>query len=94
MQKIEVIKTDTNEIEALLKEHYGIKYEIVAGEECDSRTYLLYTIHAEPLPEYDLRKLEEIKSGKHRNFATRILMQQLCIDGHIEAGEYLIDAGW
>jgi hypothetical protein len=91
MKKITVIETDSNEIEGLLHKYYGITYEIVAAEELSNRSTLNFDVEPKLDDEDDVN---DILSGKWIAWCTNDLMNKLCLDGHIEAGNYIIDCSW
>lgn len=94
MEKVTIIKTDYNEIEDLLDQHYGIThYEVVAAEELGNGSNLDYDIDGK-LDKWELEDFEEIQNGKFLLHRTRILINKLCADGYIEAGNYIINVSW
>lgn len=94
MKKTTVIKCDYREIENLLKEHYGIThYEIVAAEEVSNGSNLDITVDGK-LDDYDLKGVAEVLSGKFKHYFTGQMMNKLCADGYLEAGEYIVEIYW
>lgn len=87
-----VIKCNYNEIEHLLEQHYGIThYEILAAEECVNGTNLDYDIDGK---DYDEDDVAEILAGKFKHWCTSDLMNKLCADGYLEAGNYIVSCSW
>jgi hypothetical protein len=92
MKKEIIIRCDYNEIEDLLELHYGIThYEILAAEECSNGTNLDYDIDGK---DYDKDDVAEVLAGQFKLRCTGDLMNQLCADGHIEAGTYIVSCSW
>lgn len=89
-----VIEVDYSDLEDFIEENYNVEYNIIAGEETGNDEYLSYTIKNEYLTNYDylnLRKWTETGNGM---YLLSNILQDLCVKGLIEEGNYLIHVSW
>lgn len=93
MTKEIVFKCDCDEIEELIREHYGVFYETQAAEESNSNTIKEFDIDGK-LDAWELKELDEIIAGKWHGWMTAAFMNKLCQDGYLEAGTYIVNFGW
>lgn len=83
-----------SDFEELVKKLYGIEYRFAAFEECSNDTvHAFYRVNGN-LSYYELEDLEDFKSGEKQSFMASILLADLCKQGYIEPGNYLIDVCW
>lgn len=103
-KKTEYVCVDSNDFDAFVKEVYGHEFEVIA----DVEAYNGFRKEFRGIGEYgDKLDMNDVLS-EHRekdlaNFKlvgmkqpsmTRILLMDLCRNGLIEAGNYLIDVSW
>lgn len=88
------ITVDYHDLEQYIYNHYQRLYNIVAGEEGRNDTQMKYTVVSEPLDEYDAEDVERFKSGKRVCFILRTILIDLCNNGKIIPGTYLIQISW
>ena len=97
MIKKEIISTNYNELEALIKKEYNQAYEIMPSEEVGSSQYAAtYTQHVKKgeLSDYDVEKFDVFKSTGKGNFILSVILQDMCNKDILEPGEYIIDVNW
>ena len=97
LKKTEVkhYKVDYGDWDDFVQEVYGnSRYEIVADEEANNDSCLEFTIKKEELHKYDADKLAKFKNGEYVSYMTRTLMTDLCNQGLIPEGKYLIKISW
>lgn len=90
MKKVTYFKMSEDEIDKLISEAYGIDYILAAYEEACNDSQHTFSVEPEPLDEYDRSKLDR----KDFHFMTRSLLCDLCHQGKIEAGDYLVEVCW
>jgi putative NADH-flavin reductase len=86
-------EVDVFDLEAFVKEVYGINVEIVAMQEASNDSSLSFSVES-AIEDYFLDTLDEIMSTGYSCFGTGTLLNKLCLDGHIPAGEYLVKISW
>lgn len=92
-KKKTVIEVSYSDLEKLVKKHYPEQYKHMGGysfaavEECGNDTSHGFDVDGK-LDDWDLEKFAK---GEASNIA---LLNKLCADGLIEAGEYLIEVCW
>lgn len=70
------------------------EYEVLAAEEWDNDSYRLIVVDGK-LSEWGEKYVKEmIQTRKWGTYRTRHLLDYLCSQGKLEAGEYLIDVSW
>lgn len=95
LEKFEVISVDYGDLDNLVKEVYNNEdYEFVADEEMGNDSQKLYKDITGSLEDYDEKELERFKSGERHSYNTRVILEDLCRNGHIEPGNYLIKVCW
>lgn len=90
MVKVTYIEMDYDEVDRIISDAYGINYEFVAFEEAHNDSSHTFLVEAEALNEYDQSNLDR----KDFRFMTQSLLCDLCHQGKIEAGNYLINVCW
>lgn len=93
-----ILEVDYNELDKSINEFLkekGIKgeFEVVADEELNNdsqKSFLVDGKEDEFFLKYDL---PDIKKGKF-SFKTGTILNWMCIEGKIEAGEYIVDICW
>ncbi len=99
--KKEFLTLRYKQLETLAKEHYDINYCFVSDNEAvNDKHYIYYGITGfDDYQEYDFNMIDFINHaddfacGKETYSAHRLL-DMLCMDGHIPAGDYLITVSW
>ena len=87
-----VFKVDYRDIEELIEEEYGKRFELVADQlASNDSTIEICDVNPDDIDE-DVIK-EFIETG-HYSFLLNSLMNDLCKNGHIEAGDYIITICW
>ena len=92
-----LISTDYKDIEKLIKEVYGVEYEILPMEEVGSSQYAAtYSMTASKgeLDEYDQEEIDSLIDGKPHQYILSAIMNDLCNKGHVPEGEYVIEVNW
>lgn len=84
-----------SEFESFIQGAYGVKnYSLVADQQGSNDSTKKFHVKSEPLDEWSAVNLAKFKAGKHPNYITSALLQDLCNQGIIEAGTYNIDICW
>lgn len=90
MEKVTYFKMSDSEIDELISGAYGIDFKFVPYEEACNDSQHTFSVEPEPLSGYNRSKLEQ----KNFHFMTRSLLCDLCHQGKIEAGDYLVTVCW
>lgn len=91
-EKKVMISCDWHEIERFIQEEFNLpNYEIVAEEELSNDMTWTANVEAE---EMDAKELVKVLRTGNAQWQTRSLMNQLCYEGKIEAGEYAVRISW
>lgn len=94
--KKSVIEVDYNDFDRFVNEIYfkPNEYEFVADHEANNYSSYIFRVNGKISEDpWTQEEIKSIRSGKPtRN--TGLLLNLLCADGHIEAGEYLINVFW
>jgi len=91
--KEEVFKVNYRDIEQLITETYGREYELPCDMESCNDTSIDVSVDGK-IDSYNARHVKEwVKTGKS-NYLLPALMEDLCKNGHIEKGTYIIDVSW
>lgn len=87
---------DYYDLEFFVKTKYGHDIEIAAMEECSNDSSLTFDVsNNKSLAEYEFQQhVAWVMDGRFWPFGTGNILNQLCIDGHIPAGTYVIDVSW
>lgn len=89
-----VVECDYNEIEALAEKHYGAKgYSFVATQECGNDSSHSFSV-TNKLDNWEKKEAEKIRQGKIPTYHNSTLLNCLCADGFIEAGDYVVKVCW
>ena len=91
--KKKVIYTiDYNDFEDFVMSKYGGNFNFVAQQEADN--YTSYDFSAPNMAMLFNTEADDIRDGKYKNHSVHQIFQVLLLDGHIEAGDYLIKVSW
>lgn len=91
-----VINVDMYDLENFIQEVTGHKYEIQAGEEWGNDSEHRFTINGK-LYKWESEDWAKFKAGQMKRSATnklRAYLQGLCVDGHIQAGTYIVSLSY
>lgn len=91
-----VFRVDYKDLDKLINKVYGLKdFEVVATEEASNDSTLSFGgISSRKQDEYDLEMLNNFKQGINRRFCTHVILNDLCIQGIIPPGDYIVDVCW
>lgn len=88
-----IFKVDYGDFEDFVKEIYGGDFDFVADQEADN--YSSYEFSAPNMHvDFEGKHEEKIRKGDFNGVPIHALFNVLLKDGHIEAGDYLIDVLW
>lgn len=89
-----VTEVDYADLEQLIEDTYGHKIELVADQEwCNDTDHCVF-IDKGPLDDHSKQQVGQFRRiGKHR-FAMYPLLQDMCNNGVLQSGEYLISVCW
>lgn len=85
---------DYFDLEHFVKERYGHAIEIVAMEECSNDTSLTYYVSKTSTNYQKLEREAWVEHGEFYPFGTGEILNQLCVDGYIAEGSYVIRISW
>ena len=86
---------DYFDLEKFVKERYGHVIDIVAMEECSNDSSFTYYVEDGPVDEYIFQESAAwIMDGRFWPYGTGHILNQLCTDGYIPAGNYIINVSW
>ncbi len=97
MKKIEFLVMGYNEWDKLVQKTYGKNdYEVVVEEEANNYSCLkLMDVKRETISEYYMRGIADWISGKRSQAPGKYqLATDMCNNGIIEPGNYLIEISW
>lgn len=84
-----------DELDKLIKKHFGHQYSCVTSEEWSNDSAWTWMFKIEPLNEWEQKDLDEFQaSGRIRNWQTYVLMQDMVNTGALPEGNYLVEACW
>lgn len=91
-----VFRLDHDELDRFIAKVYGLKdFSVVMTEEASNDSTLSFAeISARKQDEYDLEMLDNFKQGINRRFFTHVILNDLCIQGLIPPGDYIVDVCW
>ena len=90
-----VLSVDYLDLEKAIQEFYGVKsFSVVVDLKAGNDTVHEICVEKEPLDEYGAKKLKAFGAGGHPTFVLRTLLTDMCNQGAIESGTYLIGVCW
>ncbi len=91
-----VIEVDYGDLEELIQEVYGVKeFSIPSSEEVSNGVCRKFSIAKEALNEYTVTSINKFKEEpEESSFMLRTLLVDMCSNGIIMPGEYLIKIYW
>lgn len=91
-EKKVMIGCEYDELERFIRDEFNIpNYDFIADEELSND--MTWTANIEP-KEMDAKELLDVIRNGNTGFKTSDLMNQLCFEGRLEAGEYAVDICW
>lgn len=96
MERLEnVFLFEYNEFDNLVSDVYGQEYDFVADEELSNDSVRFYRdITGKEIDDYDRKKVETFRETGEGSFLSRSLLEDLCSQGKIEPGNYLVSVSW
>jgi len=93
------ITTEYWDLEDLIKKVYGIfddrYFSIIAMEEWHNGSSHEFSVSRGPFNKWERADLDEfMQTSGSKNYMLYILLQDMCNQGHIEEGEYLVRVCW
>jgi|SRR5579859_1480941 len=86
---------DYNDLETFIRQETNNKNcELVCSEEWSNDSYYYIGVKNQALSDYEQQVFNAFQAGKEKDYVLRIVMQKLCLDGKIPAGDYLIHVSW
>lgn len=92
-----VICVDYDDLGGLICKTYGVSdqfYDFVSDMECCNDSSHEFDVKKGDLFEWDKKELTKWKSGKHCVMMTETLLTDLCNQGIIDEGQYLVWVCW
>lgn len=87
-------KVDSYDLEEFIEKVTGHTYEIVASEEWSNDSQHRFTVEAK-LDKWNKEDWNTFKAtGEAECYRLRAILNGLCADGHIPAGNYLVTVCW
>ena len=97
-EKQQVVKVEYRELERFIKCVYGHEHEIVAAEEAHNDMTLTFKgigMHPEDYDEFERKAFKKwLDLGEFWPWGTRNILEELCLGGYIEAGDYYVEVWW
>lgn len=88
-----VISVNYNDLERFIKAETGREYEIACQEEVGNDTEHTYNVEAK-LDLYNAKEWVDFKAGSKTQYILRTILCGLCLEGKLQAGEYLVRVSW
>jgi hypothetical protein len=83
------------DLENFIREETGIKdFEVLADLECSNDTALRWGITGQDILDFQREDFQEFKAGKPKQYMTRCIVENLCAEGKIAPGTYVINISW
>jgi len=87
-------EVDWHDFEDLVKKVYGQDYEFVADQECGNDSSHTFSASSKELDEYEAERVKEFKDTGEYNYLAGELFNDLCRQGKIEEGSYIVNVCW
>jgi hypothetical protein len=91
--KVEYIEVGYSELEQYIKEVYGQEYEIPCGEETSNDMAKTYHVDGK-IGDYEERQINKWIQTGEGNYILNYLLNHMCKNGKIEAGQYVVEISW
>lgn len=86
---------DHKELDRFIEEAYGLEgYSFVATEQAPNQSDHPFTVDGTYDADDDYDDIRDIKRGKVPLFRTQLLLDIMCKDGLLPAGNYLVNVAW
>lgn len=90
-----VIEMTYGEFQDLVRKVYRCDYEYPRNEEVSNDSSQSFDgIDQQPIDEYDNDRLQAFIGGNSQNYLARTLLQDMCVHGKLQPGDYLIRCCW
>lgn len=87
-------EVDFNELNRAVSAHFGQCYEVVSDEELSNDSSKEVTVERKPLNEWEAQRVEKFRTTGKGQYLLHRLLQQMCNEGKIEPGKYLVKISW
>lgn len=85
-----IISVEADDLQKLIEETYGYRYEIVADMELSNDDLVESNVEKDELMDYDQNEVDEYGKTGRGSFLLHKLMQDLCNKNLLIPGKYLI----
>ena len=82
------------ELERFIKSVYGQTYDFVSDMEANNDSEHTFSVKQRAFSEWDAKDLEQFKTTGKIGYRAHLLLDDLCNQGLIPEGEYLITVCW
>lgn len=92
-----ITEVNYNDLEKVIEDVYGAKYEIPSMEERGSGSGDMMEINIRtkvPLRAYDCEEIIKLRAGKPSQWILRTIMQDMVNNREIPEGFYIVDISW
>ena len=93
-KKRTVFWVDYYDFNSFVNDIYGIDYSFTASEESGNDTTHAFNKIDGKVDACDQEDLDLFKTNEKQSYMARILLNNLCKNGYIEPGDYLIKVSW
>lgn len=87
-------EVDVFDLGDFVEKQYGFNPETISAEEAHNDSVLKFNNIDGVLDPRNQEDADKLFSGKYIPYSTRVLLNKLCKDNHIPAGDYLIKVSW
>jgi len=94
MKREIVMMCNCGEIEDIIRDTYGKYYEILSREELNSNSSLTFNCAKGALDQYDRETLDRFIVTGHGDWLLNILVADLCNNGKLAEGKYVMLFSW
>ena len=85
---------DYCDFDSFIERVYGQEFEVVAAEEIGNDSQMLFSNITGKIDSSEEDKLKEFRKSGEYSYLSRTLLEDLCRQGHIEPGHYLISISY
>jgi hypothetical protein len=94
-KRVSYIEVDWYDLGEFIRKVYGIDhYDPASLEEWNNDSSYTFRVEKSELSRYETSKLQDFKSNRETSHSLRILLKDLCNQGLIEPGHYIIHVCW
>jgi len=85
-----------SELENIIREEFGHSFEMGCDLETSNDCSHTFNVEADDphLDSYEIKELAKWIETGSGSYMSRIILNELCRRGKLEAGEYLVDTSW